>query len=107
MNSEEMVVLPLPHHVKAIRRATQLFEHQYHVKAALQVQGHVLLAPQWTHCEIPLWHDIGDLDDELDLLGLGDPGDAWDALAWVSPVGPGQLRLSFAFPLLGEGEDPL
>jgi len=72
---EESVILPLPTSVKDIRTALLLFEHQYHVIARLQVQGHVLLVEQGTLGEIPRWHDIGDLDYELDALGLGEPGD--------------------------------
>lgn len=95
---DEVVVLPLPRSIKAIRTALLLFEHQYHVIARLQVQGHVQLVDQGTLCEIPLWHDIGDLDYDLDALGLGGAGDLWESLAWVYPVGPGQLRISFASP---------
>ena|SRR6266700_892673 len=91
---EESVILPLPTSVKAIRTALLLFEHQYYVVARLHVQGHVRLIQPETLCEIPLWHEIGDLDYELDALGLGCAGDLWESLAWVYPVGPGWLRLS-------------
>lgn len=98
---EEIVLLPLPSRVAEIRAAAAYYEQQYHVKALLQVQGHVTREHEGPYA-ILCWHTVGDVDLDLDLIGLGAVGADWEQLAWVIPCGPAILRLS---PLLEEDDD--
>jgi hypothetical protein len=93
MHVHETVILPLPRRVQEIRAAAALYGEQYHVRVQIQVRGHVQ-CEHGIQYEIPRWHTLGDVDPELDLLGLGEPGADWDQLVWVIPSGPGEIRFS-------------
>jgi hypothetical protein len=90
---EEIVILPLPTRVAEIRYAAARYEQQHQVRVLLQVQGHVTREHGGPYA-IRHWQTVGDMDLDLDLIGLGVVGADWEQLAWVIPSGPGKLRLS-------------
>ena len=87
----ESVILSLPKKMREIQRAANQFAQQYRCVAKVEIRGHVQLESGQQYC-ILAWHTVAELDYELDLLGLGKPGD--EAFFWVAPTGAGELRLS-------------
>lgn len=93
MLTSESVVLSLPRKVCEIQDAADQFVQQYQCIPMIEIRGHVQLE-NGQQCFIQDWHTVGSLDHELDIIGLGMPGDPIDALSWVAPTGPGEFRLS-------------
>ncbi|GHO47496.1 hypothetical protein [Ktedonospora formicarum] len=87
MRISESVVLPLPEHVHARREAAARFTEQCEVIATIEIRGQVLLEDTTTRL-FPDWVIVSQLDDILNLLGLGDwtelPEDA--RLLWARPL---------------------
>ncbi|WP_220196550.1 hypothetical protein [Ktedonospora formicarum] len=106
MRTSESVVLPLPEHAHAIREAAMLFTEQCEVIATIAIRGQVLLEDTTTRL-FPDWVTVSQLDDSLDLLGLGDgtelPEDA--RLLWVRPL-QAEFRLQ-EMPAPQDGEPHL
>jgi hypothetical protein len=90
---EERVVLPLPLSIKDIQLAADQFAEQYACITWLELRGQVLLE-NGQSCFIQDWHTIGQLDADLELFGLGMPGDSDESLCWVAATAAAELRLS-------------
>lgn len=93
MLPSESVVLSLPRKVCEIQYAADQFAQQYQCMTRIEIRGHVLLE-NGQQCLVQDWHTVGALDHELDIIGLGMPGDPDETFSWVAPTGAGELRLS-------------
>ena len=92
MKRYESVILHLPGHARAIRRAADLFAAQYG-GVLMQMRGSVL-TEHGLRYGIQDWIPIVSLDLDLDILGLGEPGNSDEDLLWVLPTDSAELRLS-------------
>jgi hypothetical protein len=72
MHIEESVILPLPQQMKRLSEAARHFAEQYDCVTHIMVRGS-LLRCNGRISHVDTWQTIARLDDDLDLLGIGEP----------------------------------
>ena len=96
MQREEQVQLALPLSARRIEQAISAFQTQFHSPCCyLYVKGTLILATG-ERCRAPAWLPVVRPDDDLDLLGIGDPdiSDDDEFLTWIAPTDASVLLLS-------------
>jgi hypothetical protein len=91
--SDEIIILPLPSEIGVMRAYVNAYLEQYGVVAHLQLRGSVGLEGGQM-ARIPAWRTIVQFDEDLGLVGLGELGEREEDLLWVSPSGPGELKIA-------------
>ena len=83
----------LPERMRDLAKAAAYFGEQYACTTRIEVRGSVL-SRKGKRVSISRWREVGMLDFDLDLLGLGSV--EWDdeKLAWVQGTSATEVRLS-------------
>ena len=83
----------LPERMSDLAKAAAYFGEQYECTTRIEARGRV--TDEWDRSlRIPTWREVGMLDFDLDLLGLGEVDWEDEQLAWVRGTRSTEVRLS-------------